>query len=54
MTPIDAGFSRHLQKVIVLRSQHKLEWRRLYGIQDLALLGQQCLLSRLPILRLLL
>ena len=39
MTPIDAGLSRNQQQVIDLLSQHKLEWRRLYGIQELSLFG---------------
>jgi predicted nucleotidyltransferase len=39
MTPIDAGLSRNQQQVIDLLSQLKLEWRRLYGIQELTLFG---------------
>jgi hypothetical protein len=39
MTPIDAGPSRNQQQVIDLLSQHKQEWGRLYGIQELALFG---------------
>ena len=39
MTPNDPGLARNQQQVIDLLSQHKLEWRRLYGIQDLALVG---------------
>ena len=39
MTPIDPGLARNQQQVIELLSQHKLEWRRLYGIQELSLFG---------------
>jgi predicted nucleotidyltransferase len=39
MTPIDAGLSRNKQQVIDLLSQHKLEWQRLFGIQELTLFG---------------
>ena len=39
MTPIDAGLSRNQQQIIDLLSQHKQEWRRLYGIQELSLFG---------------
>jgi predicted nucleotidyltransferase len=39
MTPIDAGLSRNQQQIIDLLNQHKQEWRRLYGIQELALFG---------------
>jgi len=39
MTPIDPGLSRNQQQVIDLLSQHKLEWQRLYGIQELSLFG---------------
>jgi len=39
MTPIDPGLAGNQQQVIDLLSQHKLEWRRLYGIQELSLFG---------------
>jgi predicted nucleotidyltransferase len=39
MTPIDPGLARNRRQVIDLLSQHKLEWRRLYGIQELTLFG---------------
>ena len=39
MTPIDPGLARNRRQVIDLLSQHKLEWRRLYGIQELSLFG---------------
>lgn len=39
MTPIDAGLAGNRRQVIDLLSQHKLEWRRLYGIQELTLFG---------------
>jgi len=39
MTPTDPRLSRNQQQVIDLLSQHKLEWRRLYGIQELTLFG---------------
>ena len=39
MIAIDIGLSRNQQQVIDLLSQHKLEWRRLYCIQELALFG---------------
>ena len=39
MIAIDPGLSRNQQQIIDLLSQHKLEWRRLYGIQELSLFG---------------
>ena len=39
MSPIDPGLARNQRQVIDLLSQHKLEWRRLYGIQELSLFG---------------
>ena len=39
MTPNDPGLARTQRQVIDLLSQHKLEWRRLYGIQELTLFG---------------
>lgn len=39
MSPNDPGLSRNQQQVIDLLSQHKLVWRRLYGIQELSLFG---------------
>jgi hypothetical protein len=39
MSPIDPGLAGNQQQVIDLLSQHKLEWRRLYGIQELTLFG---------------
>ncbi len=39
MTPINPGLARNQQQVIELLSQHKLEWRRLYGIQELSMFG---------------
>ena len=39
MTPIDAGLARNQRQVIDLLSQHKLEWPRLYGIQEFTLFG---------------
>jgi predicted nucleotidyltransferase len=39
MTPIDPGLAGNQQQVIDLLSQHKLEWRSLYGIQELTLFG---------------
>jgi len=44
MSPIDPGLARNQRQVIDLLSQHKLEWRRLYGIQELALYscGEAC------------
>jgi hypothetical protein len=39
MTPNDPGLARNQQQVINLLSQHKLEWRSLYGIQELTLFG---------------
>ena len=41
MTPIVAGLSRNQQQVIDLLSQYKLEWRRVYGIQELSLFGSR-------------
>jgi predicted nucleotidyltransferase len=39
MTPNDPGLARNQRQVIDLLSQHKLEWQRLYGIQELTLFG---------------
>ena len=39
MTSIDPGLARNQQQIIGLLSQHKQEWRRLYGIQELTLFG---------------
>jgi predicted nucleotidyltransferase len=39
MTPIDPGLARNQRQVIDLLSQHKLEWRSIYGIQELSLFG---------------
>jgi predicted nucleotidyltransferase len=39
MTTADPRLDRNRQQVIDLLQQHKLEWRRLYGIQELALFG---------------
>jgi predicted nucleotidyltransferase len=39
MTPIDPELAGNQQQVIELLSQHKPEWRRLYGIQELSLFG---------------
>jgi predicted nucleotidyltransferase len=39
MSPIDPGLARNQRQVIDLLSQHKLEWRSLYGIQELSLFG---------------
>lgn len=39
MNPDDSRLTRNQQRVIDLLSQHKLEWRRLYGIQELTLFG---------------
>jgi hypothetical protein len=39
MTPNDPGLARNQRQVIDLLIQHKQEWRRLYGIQELALFG---------------
>lgn len=39
MSPIDPGLARNQRQVIDLLSQHKLEWRCLYGIQEMSLFG---------------
>jgi predicted nucleotidyltransferase len=39
MSPIDPELARNQRQVIDLLSQHKLEWRSLYGIQELSLFG---------------
>jgi len=39
MTPIDPGLARNQKQDIDLLSKHKQEWRRLYGIQELARFG---------------
>ena len=39
MSPNDSGLARYQQQVIDLLIQHKQEWRRLYGIQELSLFG---------------
>jgi hypothetical protein len=37
MIPVYQGLAPRREQVIALLSQHLPEWRRLYGIQDLAL-----------------
>lgn len=39
MTPVEANTARIRDQVMALLSQHLPEWRRLYGIQELALFG---------------
>jgi predicted nucleotidyltransferase len=39
MTPVEANTARSRDQVMALLSQHLPEWRRLYGIQELALFG---------------
>lgn len=39
MSPADQGLAPRRQQVIELLSRHLPEWRKLYGIQDLALFG---------------
>ena len=39
MTPVEANTARIRDQVMDLLSQHLPEWRRLYGIQELALFG---------------
>jgi predicted nucleotidyltransferase len=39
MTTANFELAKSRQEVISLLHQHKFEWRRLYGIQDMALFG---------------
>lgn len=39
MNPVEANTARIRDQVMALLSQHLPEWRRLYGIQELALFG---------------
>ena len=48
MSPIDPGLAGNQQQVIDLLSQHKLEWRRLYGIQELSLFGSMARNEAIP------
>lgn len=48
MTPVDQGLARSRQQVIELLSQHMPEWRRLYGIQELALFGSLARSEAIP------
>jgi predicted nucleotidyltransferase len=48
MSPIDPGLAGNQQQVIDLLSQHKLEWRRLYGIQELSLFGSLARNAAIP------
>ena len=39
MNPVEANTARSRDQVMALLSEHLPEWRRLYGIQELALFG---------------